>query len=198
MSVVIGFTACQSMNVELFSTNASDCKLYYHEQELIVVITSIPFGKESQSFSQTCIWLETKILFKRCGISISHWYIAGLHRYKFLVGFKVIIIWQYTSTNQFFLEDGNEVKEVFWRVVTNIIYFIWRNWQTIFAILLFWCMLHDTNYTFYDVVNECEVTFTVAIVENLDGFAFHQFVGESEVRHIWATCGTIHCEEAKA
>ena len=48
---VIGFAACQSMNVELFSTNASDCKLYYHEQELIVVITSVPFSKASQSFS---------------------------------------------------------------------------------------------------------------------------------------------------
>lgn len=51
MTVVIGFAACQSMNVELFSTNASDCKLYYHEQELIVVITSVPFSKASQSFS---------------------------------------------------------------------------------------------------------------------------------------------------
>ena len=95
-------------------------------------------------------------------------------------------------------KDSNEIKEIFGRVVANIIYFIWRYWQTIFAILLFWCVLHDTNYTFYDVVNECEVSFTVAIVENLDGFAFHQFVGETEVCHVRATGRTIDGEEAEA
>ena len=43
--------AMPMMNFELFSANACDCELYNYEQELIVIITSVPFSKASQSFS---------------------------------------------------------------------------------------------------------------------------------------------------
>ena len=58
-------------------------------------------------------------------------------------------------------------------------------------------MLHDTNYTFYNVINKSKVSLAVAIIEYLDGFAFNQFVGESEVCHIGATGRTINCEETE-
>lgn len=51
LNVVIGFAACLSKNVELSLANACDCELGNYEQELIVVISSVPLSKASQSFS---------------------------------------------------------------------------------------------------------------------------------------------------
>ena len=164
----------------------------------LFVIPSIPLSKSPQAFSQAGIGLEAEVLLQWGCVCIGYGHITWLHRNKFLVGFKVIVLRKHSCTYKLFLEDSYEVKEVFGRVVANIIYFIWWYRKTILTILLLWCVLHDTDYTFYDVVNECEVTFTIAIIEYLDGFAFHQFVCKTEVRHIWATGGTIHCEEAKA
>ena len=59
-------------------------------------------------------------------------------------------------------------------------------------------MLYDTDNTFYDIIYECKIAFAVAIVKNLDSLAFHQFVGEAEVRHIGTTGGAIDGKEAEA
>ena len=58
-------------------------------------------------------------------------------------------------------------------------------------------MLHDANDAFYDVIDKGEVAFAVAVVEDLDGLAFTEFVGEAEVGHVWTTCRTIDCEESE-
>ena len=52
---------------------------------------------------------------------------------------------------------------------------------------LFWCMLHHTQYTFYDIIYIGEVALAVAIVEDLNSFALTQLVGEAKVSHIWTT-----------
>ena len=147
---------------------------------------------------ETCAWLEAEVLLKRACVGVGYGHIAGLHRDKFFVGFKVVVAGQHPSTNKFLLKDSNEIKEIFGRVIADVIYLVWRDRKTVLTILLLWCVLHDTNYTFYDVVNECEVTLTIAIIEYLDGFAFHQFVCKTKVRHIWATGRTIDCEETEA
>ena len=95
------------------------------------------------------------------------------------------------------MEDGYEVKKVFWGVVTYVIYFIRWNWEAVFALLLLWGVLHHSYYAFHDVIDIGEVAFAVAIIENLDGFAFHQFVGETEVCHVRATGWTINGEETE-
>lgn len=59
-------------------------------------------------------------------------------------------------------------------------------------------MLHDANDAFYDVIDVGEVAFAVAVVEDLDGLAFTELVGEAEVGHIGTTCGAIDGEEAEA
>ena len=60
------------------------------------------------------------------------------------------------------------------------------------------CVLHNTNYTFYNVVNKSKVALTVAIVEDLDSLAFNKLVGETEVCHIGTTSWTINCKETQA
>ena len=81
--------------------------------------------------------------------------------------------------------------------VADIVNLIWRDRQTILAILLFRCMLHHSHDTLYDVIHVSEVTLAVTIVENLDGIALHQFVGKSKVSHIRSSRRTIHGEESQ-
>ena len=114
------------------------------------------------------------------------------------MGFKVVILWEDTSTKQFFLKDGDEVKEVFGRVVADIVYLIRRYGESVFTVLFLGGVLHDANNTFYNIVYISEVAFAVSVVEDFDGFAFHQFIGKAEVGHVGATGGTIDGEKAKA
>ena len=111
---------------------------------------------------------------------------------------KIIVSRKDSSCQQLVLEYLDKVQEILGRVVANVVHLIRWYWQTVFACCLFWCMLHDANYSLDNVINVCEVAFAVAIIENLYGFAFHKFVGETEVCHVWATGRTIDSEEAKA
>ena len=88
----------------------------------MIIVFSIPFCKASQSFTQTCVWLETKVLLQRCCICISNGHVTWLHGYKFLVCLEVIVFRKHSCMYKFFLEDGNEVKEVFRRVVADVVY----------------------------------------------------------------------------
>ena len=45
--------------------------------------------------------------------------------------------------------------------------------------------------------NGCFEPNVIAVVENLDGFAFDKFVGEAKVRHVRPSGGTINREETK-
>ena len=162
------------------------------------IIPSIPLSKSPQAFSQAGIGLEAEVLFQGRRVGVGHGHVTRLHWYKLLVGIEVIVLGQDTCTHQLFLQDGHEVKEVLGRVVTYIIYFIWRDWQPVLAVLLLRGVLHDAHHSLHDVVDVSEVALAVAIVEYLDGIAFHQFVGETEVSHVGTTSGAIDGEEAEA
>ena len=131
------------------------------------------------------------------GIGIGDWDVAGLHGNEFLVGFEVVIFWEDSCTDELFLKDGDEVEEILWGIVAYIIYIIRWNWQSVFALVLLWGVLHHSYYAFHDVIDIGEVTLAVAVIENLDGFTFHQFVGETEVCHVRATSWTINGEETE-
>ena len=114
------------------------------------------------------------------------------------MGFKVIVLRKHSCTYKLFLEDGYKVKEVFGRVVADVVYLIWRDRKTVLTILLLWSMLHDTDYSFYNVIDKSKVALAVAIIENLDCITFNKLIGETEVCHIWTTSWTIYCEETQA
>lgn len=59
-------------------------------------------------------------------------------------------------------------------------------------------MLHDAHHTLHDVVDIGEVALAVAIVEYLDGLAFHQLGGEAEVSHVRTAGWTIDGKESEA
>lgn len=96
------------------------------------------------------------------------------------------------------MKDCHKVKKVFGRVVADVVHLIWRYRKTVLAVLLLRCVLHDAHHSFHDVVDIGEVALAVAIIENLDGVAFYQLVGEAEVSHVGAADRTIDGEEAQA
>ena len=95
------------------------------------------------------------------------------------------------------MENGDEVEEILGGVVANIIDFVGRNGKTVLAVLFLWGMLHDADDSFHNVIDISEVALAVAVVEDLDGLALDQFVGEPKVGHVGATCRTIDGKEAK-
>ena len=114
------------------------------------------------------------------------------------MGFKIIVCWKDSCTYKFFLKDGYEIKEVFGRVVADVVHLVWRYGKPILTILLLWSVLHNAHNTFYYIVDISEVALAIAVVENLDCLTFNKFVGATEVCHIWTTSWTIHCKETQA
>lgn len=111
---------------------------------------------------------------------------------------KVVVLRQYSCTYKLFLENGDEVEEILGGVVADVIHLVGRNGKTVLAILLLGCMLHNADYSFYNVIDKSEVTLAVAVVENLDGLALDQFVGETKIGHVGATSWAIDGKEAEA
>ena len=162
------------------------------------IIPSIPLSKSPQAFSQAGIGLEAEILFQGRRVGVGHGHVARLHGHEFLVGIKVIVLGKDAGTDQLFLQDSHEVEEVFGGVVADVVHLVRWDGQSVLAVPLLGGVLHDAHHSLHDVVDISEVALAVAIVENLDGLAFHQLIGEAEVSHVGTTCGAIDGEEAQA
>ena len=58
-------------------------------------------------------------------------------------------------------------------------------------------MLHDTDNTLHDIIDVGKVAFAVSVVEDLDGFAFTEFVGKAEICHVGTAGRTIDRKETE-
>ena len=85
---------------------------------------------------------------------------------------EVVVLGQDSGTDEFFLEDGDEVEEVFGRVVADVVHLVRWDGESVLAVLLLGGVLHDANHSLHNVVDIGEIAFAVAIVEDLDGIAF--------------------------
>ena len=162
------------------------------------IIPSIPLSKSPQAFSQAGIGLEAEVLFQGLRVGVGYGHVARLQGNKFLVGLEVVVLGQDAGTDQLFLKDSYEVKEVFGRVVADVVHLVRWDGQSVLTVPLLRGVLHDAHHSLHDVVDIGEVALAVAIVENLDGLAFHQLIGETEVSHVGTTGGAIDGEEAEA
>ncbi len=161
------------------------------------MIRLIPLRKLTQTVAQGGRGLETEILLQGGGVGIGDGDIAGLHGDELLVGLEVVVGGEDAGAEEFFLEDGDEVEEVLGIVVADVIDHVGRDGQAVLAVLLLGGMLHHADHALDDVVHVGEVALAVAVVENLDGLAADQFVGEAEVGHVGAAGGSIDGEEAQ-
>ena len=110
---------------------------------------------------------------------------------------EVVIGGENFRTDEFLLEDCHEVQQVFGVVVADVVDLVRREWETVFAASLFGSVLHHAHDAFDNVIDEREVALALAVVENLDGLASLELVGEAEVGHVGAASGSVDGEEAE-
>lgn len=113
------------------------------------------------------------------------------------MGLKIVVLGQHTSTHQFLLEDSDKVKEILGGVIADVIHLVWRNGKTVLAVLLLGGMLHNADHSFHNVIYKSKVALAVAVVEDFDGLALDQLVGETKVGHVGATSWAIDGKEAE-
>ncbi len=112
--------------------------------------------------------------------------------------FEVVIGGEHLRTDEFLLEDCHEVEQVFGVVVADVVDLVRREGEAVFAVLLFGGVLHHAHDAFDNVIDEREVALALAVVENLDGLARLELVGEAEVGHVRAAGGAVDGKEAEA
>lgn len=111
---------------------------------------------------------------------------------------EVVIGGEHLRADEFFLEGCHEVEQVFWVVVADVVDLVRREGEAVFAVLFFGGVLHHAHDAFDDVIDKREVALALAVVENLDGLAGLELVGEAEVCHVRAASGAVDGEEAEA
>ena len=121
-----------------------------------------------------------------------------MHGNELLVGFEIDVRREDTGTDELLLEDIDEIEEILGLTATNIIDGIGRNGKAILALFALGGSCHDTDDALDDIIDIGEVTTTVAIVEDLDGFALQELVGEAEIGHVRTSCRAIDGEETEA
>ena len=162
------------------------------------LISPVPFRKPPEAFAQGGGGLEAEVLFEGGGVGVGYGDIAGLHGDEFLVGLEVVAGGEDFGAEELLLENGDEVEEVFRLVVADVVYLVWRYGEAVLTVALLGGVLHHSDYAFHNVVNVGEVALAVSVVENLDGLALHQLVGEAEVGHVGTAGRTVDGEEAQA
>ena len=114
------------------------------------------------------------------------------------MGLEIVVLGEHASSDKFLLEDVDKVQQVLRLAAADVVNRIRRNGKTVLAGLLFRGFAHDADDAFHDVIDIGEITTAVAVVVDLDGLAFQQFVREAEIGHVRAACGSVDGEETKA
>lgn len=132
-----------------------------------VVVGFVPFRKFPEAFAEGGGRAVAVVFFQGFCVRIGDGDVAGLHGYQFLVGFKVVVLWKDAGAEEFLLEDVYEAEEVFRPPAADVIYGVGRDGKAVFAVFLFRRALHDADDAFHNVIDVGEVSFAVAVVENL-------------------------------
>ena len=61
------------------------------------------------------------------------------------MGFEIVVSWKDTCCEELFLENGNELEEILRVAVTDIVYCVWRNRESVLAYLLYRGLLHHAD-----------------------------------------------------
>ena len=165
---------------------------------LLLVELGVPLGEVAEAFAEGDLRGEAVVALKGGGVGIGSGDVTGLHGDELFVGLEVEVLGEDAGTDEFFLEDGDEVEEVLGLAATDVIHGIGWDGEAVVAFLALGGALHHTHDTFYDVIDIGEVATAVAVVVDLDGVALEEFVGEAEICHIGTAGRAIDSEEAQA
>ena len=126
----------------------------------------IPLGESTEAVAEGGGGAEAEVGLEGCCVCVGDGNIPGLHRLQFFVGLEVVVGGEDAGTDEFFLKDGDKVKEVFGRTVADVIQFIWRHGEPVITGVSLGSMLHNADNAFYDVINIGKVAFAVSVVED--------------------------------
>lgn len=113
------------------------------------------------------------------------------------MGLEIVVGRQNAGTDQFLLKNRHEVQKILRGVVADVVHLVRRNRKSVLTVLLLRGMSHYTHYTFHDVIDIGKIAFAVSVVEDLDGLAFTEFVGEAEICHVGTAGRTIDRKETE-
>ena len=162
------------------------------------IVLLVPLRKLPQPFPQRDLRCKPEISFEGGSISIGRGDITRLHGHELLVGLEVVVRGEYAGADEFLLEDIDKLQQVLGLAAADVVDGIRRDGQAVLAGLLFRGFAHDPDDAFHDVIDIGEIPSAVAVVVDLDGLTFQQFVRESEIGHIWTPGRTVDGEEAEA
>lgn len=113
------------------------------------------------------------------------------------MGFEVVVRRQHALLHQHALQRVDEVEQVLGVRVSDVVDAVRGEGQPVLANLHLGRGVHYTPHTLDDIVDVGEVAAAVAHVEDLDGLAAAQLLGEAEVGHVGPAHGAVHREEAQ-
>ena len=114
------------------------------------------------------------------------------------MGLEVVVGGEDAGADEFLLEDVDKVQQVLGLASADVVDGIRRDGKPVLAGLLLRGFAHDPDDAFHDVIDIGEIPAAVAVVVDLDGLTFQQFVREAEIGHVRAPGRTVDGEEAKA
>lgn len=114
------------------------------------------------------------------------------------MGFEVVVRRQHALLHQHALQRVDEIEQVLGVRVSDVVDAVRGEGQPVLAHLHLERGVHDAPDALDDVVDVGEVAAAVAHVEDLDGLAAAQLLGEAEVGHVGPAHGSVHREESQA
>lgn len=165
---------------------------------LNVVVALIPLCEGPQAVLERRRGLVAEVALERRGVGVGDGHVAGLHGHELLVGLEVVVRRQHALLHQHALQRVDEVEQILGVRVADVVDAVRGERQPVLAHLHLGGGIHDAPDALDDVVDVGEVAAAVAHVEDLDGVAAAQLLGEAEVGHVGPAHGTVHREEAQA
>ena len=155
----------------------------------------VPLRKLPQPLSQWNLRREAKVALQRSGVGVCSRHIPGLHRYKLLVGFEIVVFRKHVCTNKFLLQDVDKIEQVLGLASADVVDLVRRYGQTVLPGLALRSLGHHSGDAFHNVIHIGEVAAAVAEVIDLNGLTYQELVGKTKISHIGASRRTIYREK---
>ena len=114
------------------------------------------------------------------------------------MGLEVVVHGQHAGPDQLLLEDGHEVQKALRGAVADVVHHVRRLGKAVPAVASLGRAAHDPHHALHDVINVCEISQAVAVVEYFDLLSSDKPVREAEVGHVRPAAGAVHGEEPQA
>ena len=114
------------------------------------------------------------------------------------MGLEVVVHGQHAGPDQLLLEDSHEVQKALRGAVADVVHHVRRLGKAVLPVASLGRAAHDPHHALHDVINVCEISQAVAVVEYFDLLSSDKPVREAEVGHVRTAAGAVDGEEPEA